>query len=73
MTVYTVSQLADILKRSRPSIGNLITTGRLKAFDASPEAIQRQWRVTEDALQEFIKANSARPPVKRKRTQHVHQ
>jgi len=68
MTAYTVTQLAEILHRSRSSITSLITSGRLKAFDASPEGIQRQWRVTEDSLQEFIKQNSARPPSKRKRT-----
>jgi hypothetical protein len=68
MKTYTVSQLAGILQRSRSSAGNLITSGRIQAFDASPEGVQRQWRVTEDALQEFIKKNSARPPAKRKRT-----
>jgi hypothetical protein len=68
MTVYTVTDLSRILHRSRSSVVGLISSGRLQAFDASPEGIQRQWRITEDALQEFISQNAARPPVKRRRT-----
>ena len=61
MTVYTVSQLAEILQRSRSSIVSLIRSGRLKAFDASPDGRLRQWRVTQQALDAFVDENSAKP------------
>ena len=63
-TVYSVSQLAEILQRSRSSIRSLIRSGRLSAFDAAPEGRLRQYRVTEDALQKFIAEHSATPPKK---------
>lgn len=63
MSDHSVSDLAKILKRSRSSITSLITSGRLKAYDAAPEGRRRQYRVTAQALEEFRQSNR---PVKKK-------
>lgn len=55
---YSVSDLAKIMGRSRSSINTLIARGLLRAYDAAPEAKLRQWRVTPEALQEFVERNS---------------
>lgn len=67
MKTHTVSELATILQRSRSSIVCLIQSGRLKAFDAAPGGKHRQWRVTAEALTEFMQQNTAKPPSKKKR------
>lgn len=65
---YSVSDLARILRRSRSSIVRLIKRGYLKAYDAAPEGKNRQYRVTDEALQEFRKRNVVRPKTRRTRT-----
>ena len=68
MITYTVSDVARILKRSRPNIVNLIQSRRLKAFDAAPDGRKRQWRVTGEWLTQFMSQNAARPAPKRTRS-----
>ncbi len=49
LKTYTLKEVADILKVTRRSIYNYIKGGKLKAVK-----IGREWRVTEDALKEFL-------------------
>ncbi len=50
MKLYTLQEVADILRVSRQTIYNYVTAGRLKATKYGKE-----YRVTEEILQEFIK------------------
>lgn len=50
--LYTLQEVADYLKVSRQTIYNYVTAKRLKA---SKLAGQREYRVTEKDLQDFIK------------------
>ncbi len=65
ITDHTVSDLAKLLQRSRSSIGSLIITGKIEAYDAAPDGRYRQWRVTPESLDKFREKNRARPVVKR--------
>ncbi|MCP4788446.1 MAG: helix-turn-helix domain-containing protein [Fuerstiella sp.] len=67
MSDYTVSQLAEVLQRSRSSITCLIKSGRLAAYDAAPEGRHRQWRVTPESLDQFRNQNAAKPKPKRRK------
>ena len=49
LRIYTLKEVADILKVTRRSIYNYIKEGKLKAVK-----IGREWRVTEDALKAFL-------------------
>ncbi len=51
MRVYTVSEVAKILRVRKNFVYELIYTGRLNAVRLS----ERRFRVTEEALQEFMK------------------
>jgi putative molybdopterin biosynthesis protein len=48
--VYTLQEVANIIRVSRQTIYNYVTAGRLKATKYGKE-----YRVTEEDLQEFIK------------------
>lgn len=50
--LYTLQEVADILRVSRQSVYNYVAAKRLKAYKL---AGQREYRVTENDLQEFIK------------------
>lgn len=67
MSDYTVSQLAEILQRSRSSVTSMITSGKLEAYDAAPDGRYRQWRVTPESLNQFRQRNKARQPPKRRK------
>ena len=47
--VYTVKKIKEILHVSQRTIYNYITQGQLKAVK-----LGREWRVTEDALKDFL-------------------
>ena len=67
-THYTIAQLARIIQRSRSSITDLITSGKLDAYDAAPDGRYRQWRVTPEALELFRNRHRARPATKNRKT-----
>lgn len=48
--LYTLQEVANILRVSRQTIYNYVTAGRLKATKYGKE-----YRVTEETLQDFIK------------------
>lgn len=50
--LYTLQEVADYLKVSRQTIYNYLTKKKLRA---SKLAGQREYRVTEEDLQEFLK------------------
>lgn len=50
--LYTLQEVADYLKVSRQTIYNYVTAKKLKA---SKLAGQREYRVTEKDLQDFLK------------------
>jgi excisionase family DNA binding protein len=49
--VYTLQEVADVLKVSRQTIYNYLKAGKLKA-----SKIGKEYRVTETQLQDFLKA-----------------
>ena len=49
LKVYTLDEVADILKITRRTLYTYIKTGKLRATK-----IGRYWRVSEAALQEFV-------------------
>ena len=48
--LYTLQEVADVLRVSRQTIYNYVTAKRLKA-----SKIGKEYRVTEEDLQDFIK------------------
>ena len=48
--VYTLQEVADILKVTRRTVYSYVKDGSLKA-----RKIGREWRVTSESLQEFIR------------------
>lgn len=53
--VYTVKKIKEILHVSQRTIYNYITQGQLKAVK-----LGREWRVTEDALKDFLNRGTDR-------------
>lgn len=47
--VYTLHEVEEILSVTQRTVYNLIKSGKLNAFK-----VGGQWRVTEEALQEFL-------------------
>jgi len=68
---YTVAQLTRMMHRSRGGIHNLIASGRLQAYDANPDGDNRQWRVTQKSLDDFIQVTSAKPARPTRRRQRA--
>ena len=56
ITVYTLKEVAEILKVSRQTIYNYLKAGRLKATK-----IGKEYRVTKEDLEEFIRHGSNTP------------
>lgn len=48
--VYTVEEVAKILKFTEKTIRDMLASGRLKG-----SKVGRQWRISEDQLKEFFK------------------
>lgn len=51
--VYTLKEIESLLQVTRRTAYNWIKCGKLKAFRAGKE-----WRVTEEALEEFTKSST---------------
>lgn len=51
--IYTLHEVEELLKVTQRSLYNFIKDGRLKAFKAG-----REWRVTEEALNDFMRGGS---------------
>lgn len=51
--VYTLKEIEDLLHVTRRTLYNWIKSGQLKAF-----RIGKEWRVTKDALEEFIQTGT---------------
>lgn len=47
--VYTLDEVAEVLKITRRTLYTYVKAGKLKAVK-----IGREWRVSEDALQDFL-------------------
>ena len=47
--VYTLDEVAEVLKITRRTLYTYVKEGKLKAVK-----IGREWRVSEDALQDFL-------------------
>lgn len=59
--VYTLGEVVDILKVTRRTVYNYISSGNLKAAK-----IGKYWRVREEDLKEFTERGTTRPLVTRK-------
>lgn len=51
--VYTLKEIVDLLQVTRRTTYNWIKDGKLKAF-----RVGKEWRVTKEALEEFIQAGT---------------
>lgn len=51
--IYTLHEVEELLKVTQRSLYNFIKDGRLKAFKAG-----REWRVTEEALNDFMRGDT---------------
>lgn len=51
--IYTLHEVEELLKVTQRSLYNFIKDGRLKAFKAG-----REWRVTEESLNDFMRGGS---------------
>jgi excisionase family DNA binding protein len=49
-TIFTPEEIADKLKTSRSTVYRWLRNGELKAFKAG-----KLWRITREALEEFLK------------------
>ena len=55
LKIYTLAELQDLLKVTKRTMYEYISSGELEAFKAG-----REWRITGDSLEAFIKAKSNR-------------
>jgi hypothetical protein len=58
MTIFSVADVAEILSLSRNSVLALIHSARLTAFNVSAGEKQARYRVTQQALQDFVQQRS---------------
>lgn len=49
MKLYTIEDITDLFKVTRRSVYKWIDAGKLSAFK-----VGKEWRITEESLQEFI-------------------
>ena len=49
MKLYTIEEIADLFKVTHRAVYKWINAGKLTAFK-----VGREWRITEEGLQEFI-------------------
>lgn len=52
--LYTAEETAAILKVTRRTMYNYITSGKIKAVKAG-----RSWRITEEAIREFLSLSTS--------------
>lgn len=67
--MHTVASLAKFLRISDEQVLSHIRAGRIRAVNVGGGVQRPRWRVSEDALQEFLAARTAspKPVTKRKR------
>ena len=53
MTIYTLDELAELLKVTKRTLYNYVRSGKLEAVK-----VGREWRVTEDQLKHFLEEQS---------------
>ena len=59
-TIYTVQEVADIMKVEPRTIKKWLTAGSLKGFKLS-DSPRSEWRITGEQLQNFIKQRMEKP------------
>lgn len=62
--VYTVHEVADILKMHEETVRILLRSGRLKGIKLGPHATlpgRFEWRITDEALCAFLELGAALP------------
>ena len=73
--MLTISEIQERYRTSRDAVLSWITSQQLKAIDVAPAGSRRhQYRVSEEALQEFERRRSGQPapsPPRRKPRQFV--
>lgn len=55
--IFTINEIAKMLKISRPKVYDLIETGRIEAVNISKAKLRNYWRITKSALDKYL-ANS---------------
>ena len=55
-TCYTVTEVTQILKRSKPTVYAYLKSGLLRAKKSDPSKPNSKYIITESALREFISA-----------------
>jgi excisionase family DNA binding protein len=58
--MLTATQVQKRLGISRETFRKLVNTGQLRAFKVGPE-VSGHWRVSEEALAEFIERQTVKP------------
>jgi len=53
LEVYTLKEIEELLQVTRRTLYNWLKAGKLKAFRAG-----REWRVTREALEQFLKTGT---------------
>jgi len=51
---YTAAQVAELLKTHVQSVQSLCRSGAIRAVNISPKKQRATWRVTQEALDEFL-------------------
>ena len=70
MKCYSAREAAEVLSMSYAGVRNLIKFGRIVAFDIG-NGCERQWRISEDALIDFIALNSSKMVIKDKKAKTI--
>lgn len=60
MKIYTTNELQEILQVEKRTLYNYIKANQIKAIK-----LGREWRVTEEALQEFLKTGTEKDYLKK--------
>ena len=60
MKIYTTTELEEILQVEKRTLYNYIKANQIKAIK-----LGREWRVTEEALQEFLKTGTEKDYLKK--------
>ena len=73
--MFTIKQVLKRLGIAKPdTIYSLIRSGALRASNIAPNPNGRPcWRISEEAIQDFLAARQARPPVKTTRSRRKKQ
>jgi excisionase family DNA binding protein len=68
MTVYTVSEVAELFQVDGDTVRAWIVSGRLKALNLAEPGKRAQYRVTEEQLADFqARCTVVRMPIKRRK------